>query len=84
MDVDNAPFGILLFKDVREPETGKCKWLPLGLASPIHQVGDPSSVSAAIDTNNDISECNLASLFNGSKGALFGVNEGSVADQALG
>ena len=84
MEVDNAPFGILLFKDGREPETGKSKWLPLGLAFPIHQAGDPSSVSAATDTDNDISHCNLASLFNGSKGALLGVNEGFVADPALG
>jgi hypothetical protein len=55
MEVDNAPFGILILKDGRDPETGKGKWLPLGLAFLIHQVGDPSSVSATIDTDNDIS-----------------------------
>jgi hypothetical protein len=55
MDVDNVPFAILLFKDGCTPETVELKRLPLGLAFPIRQVGNPCSVSIATDPDNDIS-----------------------------
>jgi hypothetical protein len=84
MVVDNAPFGILLFKDSRTPSTVKGKRLPLGLAFPIHKIRDPSSVSTATDIDNDFSCCNLASWLEGSKETLLSVDEGIVSDPALG
>jgi hypothetical protein len=55
MDVDNAPVGVLLFKDGRAPETTESEWLPLRRAFPIAQIGNPSGASIATDTDNDIS-----------------------------